>query len=41
VKRLRTIPFFKDSKAASYTISAMIITAVTVTLVVAAFAYAY
>ena len=41
MKRLRTIPLFRNSKAASYTISAMIITAVTVALVVAAFAYAY
>jgi len=41
VRRLRTIPFLKDNKAASYTISALIMTAVTVALVLAAFFYAY
>jgi len=41
VRRLRTIPFFRNNKAASYTISAMIMTAVTVALVLAAFVYAY
>jgi len=41
VRRLKTIPFLKGNKAASYTISAMIMTAVTVALVLAAFVYAY
>ena len=41
MRRLRFLPFLKHNKAASYTLSAMIMTAVTVALVVAAFAYAY
>jgi hypothetical protein len=41
VRRLKLLPFLKHNKAASYTLSAMIMTAVTVALVLAAFVYAY
>jgi hypothetical protein len=41
VRRLTFFPFLKHNKAASYTLSAMIMTAVTVALVLAAFVYAY
>lgn len=41
MRRLRTIPFLRSNKAVSYTVSAVIMTGVTVALVVAAFAYAY
>jgi len=41
LKKLRFLPFLKHNKAASYTLSAMIMTAVTVALVLAAFVYAY
>jgi hypothetical protein len=41
LRKLRFLTFLKHSKAASYTLSAMIMTAVTVALVLAAFVYAY
>ena len=41
MRRLTFLPFLKHNKAASYTLSAMIMTAVTVALVLAAFVYAY
>jgi len=41
LRRLKLLPFLKHNKAASYTLSAMIMTAVTVALVLAAFVYAY
>jgi len=41
LKRLKLPPFLKHSRAAAYTLSAMIMTAVTVALVLAAFVYAY
>jgi len=41
VRRLRTIPFFGHNRAVSYTVSALIITATTVVLVLVAFLYAY
>ena len=41
MRKLKLLSFLKHSKAAAYTLSAMIMTAVTVALVVAAFIYAY
>ena len=41
MRRPTFFPFLKHNKAASYTLSAMIMTAVTVALVLAAFVYAY
>jgi len=41
VRRLKTLPFLRHNRAVSYGISAIIITAVTVALVLAAFFYAY
>ncbi|HKZ93525.1 MAG TPA: hypothetical protein VJ249_02940 [Candidatus Bathyarchaeia archaeon] len=41
MRRLKLLPFLKHNRAASYTLSAMIMTAVTVALVLAAFIYAY
>ena len=41
MRRLKTLPFLRHNRAVSYGISAIIITAVTVALVLAAFFYAY
>jgi hypothetical protein len=41
LRRLKTLPFFRENRAVAYGISAIIITAVTVALVLAAFFYAY
>ena len=41
MRKLTFLPFLKHNKAAAYTLSAMIMTAVTVALVLAAFVYAY
>jgi len=41
LRRLKTLPFFRENRAVSYGLSAIIITAVTVALVLAAFFYAY
>jgi len=41
VRRLKALPFFRHNRAVSYSISAIIITAVTVALVLASFFYAY